>query len=144
MITFEKREEREIRSPEDKLLTDGKFPDYQAYKVLYAGYVIIPIVAGADKYFNLLADWDKYLAPVIPQILGISGATIMLGVGAVEVLAGIITAFRPRLGGYLTAFWLWGIIVNLLLIPAFFDVALRDFGLSLGAWALAKLSEEFE
>lgn len=132
------------KNPEEKLLKDGRFPDYQAYKILYAGFVILPIIAGADKFFNLLVDWEKYLSPLVPQVLGLDGAVIMLGVGVIEIIAGIITAARPRLGGYLIAFWLWAIIVNLLLIPAYFDVALRDFGLSLGAWALAKLSEEFE
>ena len=71
------------------------------------------------------------------------GHGLMLAVGAIEVIAGLLVAFKPRIGAYVVTFWLWGIIINLLLIPNFFDIALRDFGLSLGALALAQLSREF-
>ncbi len=67
----------------------------------------------------------------------------MLAVGVIEIIAGLLVAFKPRIGAYVVAFWLWGITIDLLLIPNFFDVALRDFGLSLGALALARLSREF-
>lgn len=144
MITYNEEEKNELTPTDGKFTTDGKFPDYQAFRVLHTGYSVLPIIAGADKFFHFLADWDRYLAPIIPATLGIPAETLMLGVGVVEIMAGLICAMRPRLGGYLIAFWFWGIIINLLLIPGFFDIALRDFGLSLGAWALAKLAEEFE
>jgi uncharacterized membrane protein HdeD (DUF308 family) len=84
-----------------------------------------------------------YLAPAIAKLSPVGGHGLMLAVGVIEILAGLLVAFKPRIGAYVVAFWLWGIIVNLLLIPGFFDVALRDFGLSLGALALARLSQEF-
>ena len=86
-------------------------------------------------------NWDQYLAPIVSTMLGGHGHTFMLVAGAVEVLAGLLVALKPRIGGYVVAFWLWGIIANLLLISGYFDVALRDFGLSLGALALARLSQ---
>jgi hypothetical protein len=72
----------------------------------------------------------------------VTGHTFMLAVGVIEIAAGVLVAIRPRIGAYVVALWLWGIIVNLLLVPGFYDVALRDFGLSLGALALARLSQE--
>ena len=119
-------------------------PAYQAYLVLYAGFVALPILAGLDKFFHLLVNWDQYLAPVVTRIIPVSGHTFMLVVGVIEVAAGVLVAVRPRIGAYVVALWLWGIIVNLLLIPGFYDIALRDFGLSLGALALARLSQEFK
>jgi hypothetical protein len=115
---------------------------YQAYLILYAGFVALPIVAGIDKFFHLFVNWDQYLAPLVTRMLPVSGHTFMLAVGVIEIAAGLLVAFRPRIGAYVVALWLWGIIVNLLLIPGFYDVALRDFGLSLGALALAHLSQE--
>jgi hypothetical protein len=116
---------------------------YQAYLILYAGFVALPILAGLDKFFHLLVNWDQYLAPLVTRLLPVSGHTFMLAIGVIEVAAGLLVAFRPRIGAYVVALWLWGIIVNLLLVPGFYDIALRDFGLSLGALALARLSQEF-
>jgi len=118
-------------------------PAQQAYFILYAGFVALPILAGADKFLHLLVNWDQYLAPLVTQILPVSAHTFMLIVGVIEITAGILVALRPRIGACVVALWLWGIIVNLLLIPGFYDIALRDFGLSLGALALARLSQEF-
>lgn len=118
-------------------------PAYQAFLILYAGFAVLPIIAGADKFFHLLVNWDMYLAPFVTRMLPISGHTFMLIVGVIEIAAGILVAFRPQIGAYVVALWLWGIIINLLMIPGFFDIALRDFGLSLGALALARLSHEF-
>lgn len=118
-------------------------PAYQAYVVLHVGFAALPLVAGLDKFFHLLVDWDQYLAPQAVPFLPVTGHTFMLMVGAIEIVAGLLVAFRPRLGGYVVALWLWGIIVNLLMIPGFYDIALRDFGLSIGALALARLSQEF-
>jgi hypothetical protein len=107
------------------------------------GFVVAPIAAGLDKFFNVLVDWTTYLSPVATNITGLSAARFMQAVGVVEIIAGLIVAFRPRVGGMIVAVWLWGIIVNLLSIPGFYDIALRDFGLSLGALALSMLSVEF-
>lgn len=118
-------------------------PSYQAYQILYAGFIALPVIAGIDKFFHLLVNWDMYLAPAIAKVSPLGSHGLMLAVGVIEIVAGLLVAFKPRIGAYVVAFWLWGIIVNLLLIPNYFDVALRDFGLSLGALALARLSREF-
>jgi hypothetical protein len=118
-------------------------PAYQAYQILYVGFIVAPLLAGLDKFTHLLTDWDRYLAPVVADVLPVSGHTFMLFVGIVEIAAAVLVAVRPRIGAYVVAAWLFGIIGNLLLIPGYFDVALRDFGLALGALALARLSEEF-
>jgi hypothetical protein len=115
----------------------------QAFQILYFGFIVAPIVAGLDKFAHLLVNWDQYLAPAIAGLLPMSPHTFMLAVGVVEVVAGIIVAVKPSIGGWIVAAWLWGIIINLLLIPGYFDIALRDFGLSLGALALARLGHHF-
>jgi hypothetical protein len=118
-------------------------PAYQACLILHIGFAVLPVLAGLDKFFHLLVDWDKYLAPVVANVLPFSGHTFMLIVGVIEIVAGLIVAVRPRIGAYIVMLWLWGIVVNLLLCANFYDIALRDFGLSLGALALARLSQEF-
>ena len=118
-------------------------PAYQAYQALYLGFIVAPLVAGVDKFTNFLTDWSQYLAPVVTDVLPFSAGTFMMFVGIVEIGAAALVAVRPRIGAYVVAAWLAGIVINLLLIPAYLDVALRDFGLMLGALALARLSEEF-
>ena len=118
-------------------------PSYQAYQILHIAFTVAPIVAGVDKFFHFLANWDMYLSPIVPRVLGISPHTFMLGVGVVEVIAGLAVAVAPRIGGWVVGLWLCGIIVNLLTIPAHFDIALRDLGLALGAFALARLSVDY-
>ena len=118
-------------------------PAYQAYQLLYLGFIAAPLVAGIDKFTNFLTDWSQYLAPAFVGLLPLSAGTFMLFVGIVEIGAAALVAVRPRIGAYVVAAWLAGIVINLLLIPAYLDVALRDFGLMLGALALARLSEEF-
>ncbi len=123
-------------------------PAYQAYQLLRVGFIAAPIIAGADKFFHLLVNWDNYLAPVVDRVLAGHGHAFMLIVGVIEIIAGIGVALRPRIFSYVVAVWLLGIIVNLLLIPAsnplpHYDVALRDFGLLLGALALGRLSGRF-
>ena len=118
-------------------------PAYQAYRILHLAFVVAPVVAGFDKFFHLLVNWDMYLAPVIVRLSPIGGHGLMLLIGVVEVAAGILVAIRPRIGAYVVSVWLLLIVLNLLIIPGFFDIALRDFGLSLGALALARLSQEF-
>lgn len=119
-------------------------PAYQAWMLLYVAFIAAPIIAGVDKFFHLLVNWDQYLAPIIPSTLHVAPHTFMLAVGVIEVIAGILVAIRPDIFAYLVAAWLWGIIVNLLLVPGYFDIALRDFGLSLGALALGRLSRVFD
>ena len=118
-------------------------PAYQAYQLLYLGFIVAPLVAGLDKFTQFLTDWDKYLAPVVAGLLPFSTHAFMLIVGIVEIGAAALVALRPQIGAYVVAAWLAGIVINLLLIPGYFDIALRDFGLMLGALALARLSEEF-
>jgi hypothetical protein len=115
----------------------------QAFRLLHVGFVVAPILAGLDKFFDVLVDWDRYLAPVVTDVLPFSAHTIMVAVGVIEIAAGVLVAVRPRIGGYVVAVWLWGIIVNLLVAGDFYDIALRDFGLSLGALALALLAEAY-
>jgi hypothetical protein len=110
---------------------------------LYVAFIVAPLVAGLDKFTHVLTNWDQYLAPLIAGLLPVSGHTFMLFVGIVEMTAAVLVAVRPRIGAYVVAAWLLGIVVNLLLIPGYLDVALRDIGLALGALALARLSEEF-
>jgi hypothetical protein len=115
----------------------------QAFRILHVGFVVAPILAGLDKFFEVLVDWDRYLAPVATDVLPVSGHSLMLAVGVVEIAAGVLVAFRPRIGGYVVAVWLWAVILNLLVAGDHFDIALRDFGLSLGALALARLAEAY-
>ena len=117
---------------------------YQAYKILRLGFIVAPIVAGLDKFFHLLVDWDKYLPPLVNRLTGGHGHELMLAVGVIEIAAGLGVAFKPKVFAYVVSAWLLLIVVNLLMIPGYFDVALRDFGLSLGALALARLSHEFD
>ena len=119
-------------------------PAYQAYQILHVAFVVAPLLAGLDKFFHFLVNWDMYVAPSIARMLPISVHNFMLLVGVIEVVAGVIVALRPRIGAYIVAAWLWAIIINLLMIPGYFDLALRDFGLSLGALALGRLSVEYD
>ena len=118
-------------------------PAYQAYLILYFGFLALPIIAGLDKFLHILCEWEHYLAPFVAQRLPVSPHTFMLAVGVIEVAAGILVALWPRVGAYVVLLWLLGIIVNLLLLGSDYDVALRDFGLALGALALARLSHGF-
>jgi hypothetical protein len=118
-------------------------PAHQAFQILHLGFIVAPFLAGLDKFMHFLTNWDQYLAPAVAGVLPVSGHAFMLFVGIVEMSAAVLVAARPRIGAYVVAAWLFGIIGNLLLIPGYFDVALRDFGLALGALALARLSEEF-
>ena len=116
-------------------------PGYQAFFILRIGFTVAPIVAGLDKFANLLGDWSKYLAPVIPKTLGVAPETFMRGVGVIEIVAGILVAALPRYAAYVVAAWLAAIIVNLLVLGEYLDVALRDLGLMLGAIALGRLAQ---
>jgi uncharacterized membrane protein YphA (DoxX/SURF4 family) len=117
-------------------------PSAQAYQILHLAYVVAPVIAGADKFFYWLVNWDQYLSPTIASLLPVSAQTFMMLVGVIEIAAGLLVAFAPRIGAYVVAMWLAGIILNLLIIPGYYDIALRDFGLALGALALGRLAEE--
>jgi hypothetical protein len=118
-------------------------PAYQAYWILHVGLTVAPILAGLDKFFHLLVNWDQYLPGVVANASPIPAHTLMLIVGVIEVVAGIGVWFKPRIFAYVVAVWLVVIIINLLLIPGYFDIALRDFGLFLAALALARLSQQY-
>ena len=122
---------------------DGNSPSYQAFRILQLGFVAAPIVAGLDKFFHLLVNWDQYVPSLVAQLSPIGVHELMLAVGVIEIVAGLGVAWKPRIFAYVVAAWLLIIIANLLLIPGYFDIALRDFGLFLGALALARLSEQF-
>ena len=117
-------------------------PSYQAYQILRIGYIVLPFLAGLDKFFHALVNWDVYLAPAVTNLLGVSAHRFMLAVGVVEVLASFLVAIAPRIGGWVVGVWLCGVVFNLL-IGNYFDVALRDAGLALGAFALARVSVDY-
>jgi len=115
----------------------------QVFLVLRIGFTALPILFGLDKFANVLTDWSKYLAPQIDSIVPGTAHQAMLAVGVVEIVAGLVVAVLPRFGGPLVAVWLAGIILNLILIGGYGDVALRDFGLLLAALALARISPAY-
>ena len=117
-------------------------PGYQAYRILQAGFIAAPILAGLDKFFNILVNWEQYLAPFVGNL--IAPGLVMAVVGVVEIAAGIGVAIKPQIFAYVVAAWLVGIILNLLILPGYFDVALRDLGLALGALALGRLSQKYD
>src|SRR6185436_9838548 len=133
-------------TPRKKPLAEANVsgPARQAYQILHVGFVVAPIVAGLDKFFNLLVNWEQYLPGFVKNLTGGHGHELMLAVGVIEIVAGLGVAFKPRLFAYVVSAWLLLIVVNLLMIPGYFDVALRDFGLALGALALARLSHQFD
>ena len=123
---------------------DYSDPRYQAFLLMRVAFTVAPIVFGLDKFFNILVDWPVYLAPWINDIAPGSGQEFMYFVGATEIVAGILVALRPRWGAYVVAAWLGGIIINLVTLSGYYDVALRDFGLLLGALALARLASAYD
>jgi hypothetical protein len=115
----------------------------QAFLLLGTVFTVAPVLFGMDKFFGLLTDWEGYLAPQIDGLVPGTAHQAMVAVGVVEIAAGVLVAVLPRIGGYVVAAWLAGIIVNLLLLGGFYDVALRDFGLLVAALALARLATGF-
>jgi hypothetical protein len=119
-------------------------PIYQAYVVGRAAYTVAPIVMGADKFFNILTagrPWSDYLWPGIPQLTGIPANTFMLGVGVIEIVAGVLVFLSTRHFAWLVAAWLGAIVVNLALLGNVWDIAMRDVGLMLGAIVTARLAQ---
>jgi uncharacterized membrane protein YphA (DoxX/SURF4 family) len=112
--------------------------------MLRIGYGLVPIIAGADKFTNLLADWDKYLSPEVERRLPIDGRTFMRMVGLVEIAAGLLVLRRPRAGGAVVSAWLAAITANLLSMGKYLDIAARDALLAVGAAALARMPEREE
>ena len=119
-------------------------PAYQAFTLLRIGFTVAPILFGLDKFANVMVDWSMYLAPWVDDIVPGSADDFMYAVGVIEIVAGIAVALRPRFGAYLVAAWLGGIIFNLLTYSGYYDIALRDFGLMLGALTLARLSAVYD
>jgi uncharacterized membrane protein YphA (DoxX/SURF4 family) len=142
------------RRPADAASTNGaaaatvtadlRDPRFQAFALLRSAFTIAPIVFGLDKFLNVMVEWPLYLAPWIDDIVPGSGQDFMYVVGAIEILAGILVALKPRYGAYVVAAWLGVIIVNLLSYSGFYDIALRDFGLMLGALGLARLAAVYD
>src|SRR3954453_22733164 len=120
--------------------TTSADPAQQAFWLLRTVFTVAPIVFGLDKFANVLTDWPQYLAPWMDRIVPGTAQQAMYAGGVVEVLAGVLVAVAPRIGAWVVAAWLAGIILNLLTIPGFYDIALRDFGLFVGAVALGRLA----
>jgi hypothetical protein len=122
---------------------------YQAFRLLHLAYIVAPTLAGLDKFFNVMTRWTDYLPPPIAKQLPFSAGVFMMIVGVVEIAAGLLVALKPRIGGYIVAAWLAGIIFNLVILSVstgrpYYDIALRDLGLMLGALALARLATAYE
>jgi hypothetical protein len=119
-------------------------PGYRAFRLLQAVFTVLPIVAGTDKFFHVLVNWNQYLSPAALRILGSHATVAMRIAGAFEILFGIGMIFRPSVFSYLISAWLLGIVLNLLMTGAYYDIALRDFALVLATFALGNLSEAFQ
>ena len=116
-----------------------------ARRSLWIGLGLVPLLAGLDKFFNLLTNWEMYLNPMIPRLLHISPVSFMYIVGVIEIVAGILMFTRfTRYAAYIVMVWLWAISLNLIMQGRFFDIAVRDLMISVGAFALAKLTEVHE
>jgi hypothetical protein len=133
------------RSPVSTSIESSRLatPGYQAFLLLRVVFTVAPILFGLDKFAEVLVDWDRYLAPWINDIVPGSASDAMYAVGVIEIAAGVMVAFAPRYGAPLVAAWLGGIIFNLLTYSGYYDIALRDFGLLVGALALWRLSVEY-
>lgn len=119
---------------------DTRHGSHIAFRLLYSVFIIAPIAFGFDKFANLLTDWDQYLAPWINDLVPGTASQAMWAVGVIEIVAGLVVAAAPRFGGILVATWLAGIIINLVTLSGFYDIALRDFGLLVAALALSFLA----
>lgn len=119
-------------------------PGFQVFTMLRVVFAIAPIAFGVDKFFNVMVDWPQYLAPWINDIVPGSGQDAMYIVGVIEIAAGLLVALKPRYGAPLVVAWLAGIVINLLTFSGWYDVALRDFGLMVGALALTRLAWHYD
>lgn len=123
---------------------DWRDARYQAFAIMRLAFTIAPIAFGLDKFFNVMVDWPRYLAPWINDIAPGTGQQFMYFVGVTEIIAGVLVAIKPRYGAYVVAAWLGGIVINLLSYSGFYDIALRDFGLMLAALTLARLASVYD
>ncbi|GAA4443628.1 hypothetical protein GCM10023091_32480 [Ravibacter arvi] len=112
----------------------------RVFNLLKFTFVIVPIVAGADKFTNLLTHWDQYLNPAIASLLPFPAATFMMIVGVIEIIAGIVVLKNAEIGGYIVAAWLTSIALTLLLGFIYIDVAVRDLVMAISAFSMAKIS----
>jgi uncharacterized membrane protein YphA (DoxX/SURF4 family) len=119
-------------------------PSYQAFWLLRIAFTVAPILFGVDKFANVLVNWEQYLAPWIRDLSPLSATHTMYVVGVIEIVAGVAVALKPRYAAYVVVAWLGGIIINLLSYSGYYDVALRDFGLMLGALTLARLASKYD
>ena len=140
-----------VHTPSRRFARDGAFTDrlaadpaYQAFWLLRVAFTVAPILFGLDKFANVLVNWEKYLAPWIRDLSPLSPTHTMYVVGVIEIVAGVLVAIKPRYAAYLVAAWLGGIVVNLLTYSGYYDIALRDFGLMLGALTLARLASIYD
>jgi uncharacterized membrane protein YphA (DoxX/SURF4 family) len=117
---------------------------YQAFLLMRVGFTVAPIAFGLDKFWNGMVYWPQYLAPWINSIMPGNAQDFMHFVGAVEIVAGLAVLLKPRFGAYLVAGWLAGIVVNLFSYPGWYDIAVRDFGLMLGALTLGRLASVYD
>ena len=117
-------------------------PASQAYQILHVGFTVAPILFGLDKFFNWSVHWPDYLAGWVNDIVPGSAQDFMYVVGGIEIAAGLLVAVAPSIGAFVVAAWLAGIVINLLTknAPEYYDIALRDFGLMLGALTLGRLA----
>ena len=111
----------------------------KAISLLRWTYGLVPIVAGADKFMHLLTDWDKYLAPAIAHMLPMTAHSFMNIVGIIEIIAGVLVLIKPKIGSLIVGIWLIGIAINLLLTGQYFDIAVRDCVMAIGAFSLCML-----
>jgi uncharacterized membrane protein YphA (DoxX/SURF4 family) len=131
-----------VAAPQEK--ASWRNPAYQSFVVLRIAFTVAPIAFGIDKYFNVMVNWEKYLASWIRDLSPFTASGTMHVVGVIEIVAGLAVAIKPRYGAYLVAAWLGGIVVNLLTYSGYYDIALRDFGLMLGALTLARLASKYD
>jgi hypothetical protein len=129
--------------PAEPVVPLQRRPSYQAYQILRLGFTILPIIAGLDKFFHVLTSWEMYLSSTVERMLPIPADQFMRITGGIEIAAGLLVAVAPRIGAWVVAAWLAAITVNLMFPPGFYDIALRDFGLMIGAIALGVLARKF-
>ena len=141
--TINERIKFDLAASSHEPMAEAVKPGLRAFQILRAGFTVIPIIAGLDKFFHFLVDWDKYMPPVVDRVTGGHGQELMIAAGVVEIIAGVGVWLKPRIFAYVVAGWLVLIIINLLIISSYLDIVLRDFGLALGALVLGQLSQEF-
>jgi hypothetical protein len=113
----------------------------QTWFMLKLTYTLVPIIIGLDKFTNMVTDWPKYVSPIVMEYLPLTMAQLLMAVGIIEIVAGVIVWFYPRLGGYIIVAWLGVIILNLASMNMYYDIIARDVVIAIGALALAWLSE---